>query len=58
MKMKTTRNLYPQIYSWENLEAAYRKARKGKRKYAPAADFEYNWESNLLRLQVPRFRAV
>lgn len=49
--MKTYRNLYPQIYTWENLELAYRKARKGKRQTRPVADFEYRWESHLLRLQ-------
>lgn len=49
--MKTYKNLYPKIYSWENLEKAYRKARKGKRKNWPVADFEYNWEGQLLRLQ-------
>jgi RNA-directed DNA polymerase len=49
--MKTYKNLYPGIYAWENLERAYRKARKGKRKTQPVADFEYAWESNLLRIQ-------
>jgi len=49
--MKTYKDLYPQIYTWENLERAYRKARKGKRKYEPAAAFEYAWESQLLCLQ-------
>ena len=29
--MKTYKNLYPQIYSFENLHTAYRKARRGKR---------------------------
>jgi len=35
--VKTCRNLYPQVYAWENadkkhpLELAYRRARKGKR---------------------------
>jgi retron-type reverse transcriptase len=49
--MKTYKHLYPQFHTWENLETAYRKARKGKRKYEPVADFEYAWESQLLRLQ-------
>ncbi len=49
--VKTYKNLYPQIYAWDNLEAAYRKARKGKRKFEPVADFEYAWESQLLHLQ-------
>jgi len=29
--MKTYRRLYPQVYAFENLYAAYRAARKGKR---------------------------
>jgi RNA-directed DNA polymerase len=49
--VKTYKNLYPQICAWETLEAAYRKARRGKRAKQPVADFEYGWESNLLRLQ-------
>ncbi len=49
--MKTYKNLYPPIYTWDNLEQAYRKARRGKRRSLPVADFEFNWESRLLRLQ-------
>ncbi|GAB4452567.1 MAG: RNA-directed DNA polymerase [Anaerolineae bacterium] len=49
--MKTHKNLYPQIYTWDNLERAYRKARTGKRRLAPVADFEWAWESELLRLE-------
>jgi retron-type reverse transcriptase len=49
--VKTYKNLYPRIYAWETLETAYRKARKGKRGHPPAADFEYQWERHLLRLQ-------
>ena len=49
--MKSYKNLYPKIHTWEALESAYRKARRGKRKFQPVADFEYAWESNLLRLQ-------
>lgn len=48
---KTYRNLYPHICAWDNLEQAYRQARRGKRGTQPAADFEYNWEGQLLRLQ-------
>ena len=44
-------NLYPQIYAWENLEYAYRRARKGKRGLVPAADFERQLEDNLVTLQ-------
>jgi hypothetical protein len=49
--VKTYKNLYSHIYAWETLEKAYRKARKGKRSTRPVAEFEYAWESNLLRLQ-------
>lgn len=49
--MKTYKNLYSQICLWENLEQAYRKARKGKRSIESVADFEFNWERHLLRLQ-------
>jgi RNA-directed DNA polymerase len=49
--VKTYKNLYPHIYTWETLEKAYRKARQGKRSTQPVADFEYKWESHLLRLQ-------
>jgi hypothetical protein len=49
--MKTYKNLYPQLCTWANLETAYRQARKGKRGTQAVADFEYAWESNLLRLQ-------
>ena len=34
---KTYRNLYPQVVAWDNLYAAYRKARKGKRGKVPFA---------------------
>jgi retron-type reverse transcriptase len=49
--MKTYKSLYPKICAWETLETAYRKARRGKRKTQPVAQFEYNWEGQLLRLQ-------
>lgn len=49
--MKTYKNLYPNICAWNNLETAYRKARRGKRKFESVASFEFNWESQLLRLQ-------
>jgi hypothetical protein len=49
--VKTYKKLYPRIHTWEALETAYRKARKGKRQSQPVADFEYAWESHLLRLQ-------
>jgi len=49
--MKTYRNLYPQICAWENIELAYRRARKGKRARKPAAAFEFDRERNLTELQ-------
>ncbi|MCG3141088.1 MAG: hypothetical protein HDKAJFGB_02258 [Anaerolineae bacterium] len=49
--MKTHRNLYPQVCSFENIYRAYRKARKGKRGVATTADFEYDQERELLRLR-------
>ncbi len=49
--MKPYTNLYPQICDWENIERAYRRARRGKRGRAPAADFERKLEDNLVELQ-------
>lgn len=49
--MKTYRNLYPQICSFENMYLAYRAARRGKRQRVAAADFEFNLEANLLELR-------
>ncbi len=49
--MKTYKNLYPQLSSFANLEAAWRKARKGKRSKQAAARFEFNAEGEMLRLQ-------
>ena len=48
--MKTYRNLYPQVVAWENLELAYRRARKGKRGRGPVAAFEFDRERNLTEL--------
>lgn len=49
--MKTYKKLYPQICSFENLYLAYRQARRGKRDRQAVADFEFNLEHNLLKLQ-------
>ncbi|MCR4406308.1 MAG: reverse transcriptase/maturase family protein [Anaerolineae bacterium] len=49
--MKTYKNLYPQICSFENLFAAYREAARGKRGRPNVARFEMELESNLLQLQ-------
>ena len=43
--------MYQQLYSWENLLLAYRKASKGKRGHSNVAEFEYRLEDNLLQLQ-------
>jgi hypothetical protein len=45
------RHLYPQVYDWDNLLLAWKKARKGKRGLAPAAHFEFNAAENLLIIQ-------
>ncbi len=50
--MKTYRNLFPQVYAFENLYQAYRAARKGKRSKEPVADFERRQEEELLSIQV------
>ena len=44
-------DLYPRVWAWENLELAYKQARRGKRGAAPAADFERRLEDNLIGLQ-------
>ncbi len=49
--MKTYRNLYPQVWSFENLYLAWRKARKGKRRREQAAAFERVQEAELLALE-------
>jgi hypothetical protein len=49
--MKTFKNLYPPICSFENLYRAYRAARRGKRDREDVAMFEFDLEGNLLRLQ-------
>jgi RNA-directed DNA polymerase len=51
LKMKTYKNLYPQVISFETLYQAYRLARRGKRERQVVADFEFNLESRLLELQ-------
>ncbi|HEY9075858.1 MAG TPA: reverse transcriptase domain-containing protein [Anaerolineaceae bacterium] len=49
--MKTYRNLYPKLCSFENLYTAYRKARKGKRSKPEVAGFERNQEEFLFNIQ-------
>jgi len=49
--MKTYRSLYPRLCSFDNVYLAYRAARRGKRKHASVAAFEYDQETELLRLR-------
>lgn len=42
---------YAQIYAWDNLLHAYRKAAKGKRHREAAARFQFRLEDNLVHLQ-------
>jgi len=44
------RDLYPMIYSFENLLIAFHKARRGKRRKRDVAEFEFNLEGNLWKL--------
>ena len=48
---KVHRHLYHQVYDWDNLLLAWRKARKGKRGKPPAARFEQNAGEYLLTIQ-------
>ncbi len=49
--MKTYRNLYPQLCSYENLELAFKKARTGKTLKEYVIEFENDLEQNLLQLK-------
>lgn len=49
--MKTFKNLYEQIYSFENLYQAYLSARKGKRYRDQVLQFTANLEDNLIQIQ-------
>lgn len=49
--MKTYKHLYPQIYAFENLYRAFRRARQGKRRQPAVAAFENNLEDSLIELQ-------
>ena len=49
--MKTFKHLYPQIYTFANLEQAFRKARRGKRHKPNVAAFECDLDLELLALQ-------
>ena len=49
--MKSHKNLYPKLCSHDNLELAFRKARKGKSKQKYVKEFEKDLENNLLNLK-------
>lgn len=49
--MKTFKNLYEQIYNFDNLYQAYLSARKGKRYRDQVLQFSANLEDNLIQLQ-------
>lgn len=48
--MKTYKHLYPRVYHFENLRRAFRAARRGKRDKVQVYRFEFNAESELIRL--------
>jgi retron-type reverse transcriptase len=48
---KTYNNLFPQIYSFDALHAAYTRARAGKRDRVEVQRFEQDLEGNLIQLQ-------
>ena len=50
-KMKTHRNLFQNLCSYDNLLLAFQNARKGKAKKQYVVDFEQNLENNLYALQ-------
>ncbi|HLD55027.1 MAG TPA: reverse transcriptase domain-containing protein [Candidatus Nanoarchaeia archaeon] len=49
--MKTYKNLFEKVYSYENLYNAYLKAKRGKGNIKEVLEFTYNLESELLNLQ-------
>jgi retron-type reverse transcriptase len=49
--MKSYKNLYPQVYDFDNLYRAYRAARRGKRDKLQVFAFEFAYEDEVLRLQ-------
>lgn len=49
--MQTFKNLYPQLCTYENLELAFRKAKKRKSKKGYVKNFEANLEQELYQLQ-------
>lgn len=49
--MKSYKNLYPKICSFENLHLAFIKARRKKKHKKGVAEFEYNLEKNLFKIK-------
>ncbi len=49
--MKTFKNLYPQVYEFANLYYAFRDAARRKRSRPDVAEFEFDLEENLFKLQ-------
>jgi retron-type reverse transcriptase len=49
--MRTYRNLWPQLCSYENLKLAFKKARKRKTKKQYVIEFEADLEANLQQLK-------
>ncbi len=52
LTMKTHKNLWNKLCSYENLELAYKKARKNKTLKPYVVDFEKNLKDNLLQLRM------
>jgi retron-type reverse transcriptase len=50
-KMKTHKNLFQEVFKFENLYNSYLKARRGKNNSAEVLRFTYNLENELLKLQ-------
>lgn len=49
--MKTRKNLYDKLCSYDNIYLAYKKARKGKVKKDSVTEFDKNLEQNIRKLQ-------
>lgn len=48
---RTYKNLFPQVFSFQNLLAAFHRARRGRADREYVAEFEFFLEDNLLRLE-------
>ncbi len=56
--MKTYKHLYARVHAFENLEAAWRNARRGKRGRPSVAAFEANAEEEYCRVDKERKRRI